>query len=95
MSEVVYPMPEAGTAPLVEIKYMIVKLFKTFKLTWRQAALYESAMISLGIVLGTTWPGLARLNLLFWTIFLAFSAYVVHVWWKQVATKSKDNKVEL
>lgn len=74
---------------------MIVKLFKTFKIKWWQAAIYESAMISLGIVVGTTWPQLASLRLLFWTIFLTFFAYVLYIWWKQVTIKSKDNRVEL
>ena len=74
---------------------MIVKIFKTFKLTWWQAALYESAMISLGIVIGSAWPGLKSWDIFFWTLFLAFGGYVIYTWFRQVSKKSKQDRIEL
>jgi hypothetical protein len=54
----------------------------TFK--WWQLAIYETALLSLGIIIGTKWPEiLGSYDLLFAGIFVAGAIYVISVWLKQ------------
>ena len=61
-----------------------MRLFKSFTLTWWQGSLLKISMVSLGIVVGATWPDvLAPARPLFSCLFLLPAAYVTHVWWRQ------------
>ena len=59
-------------------------LFKDFTFTWWQAGIFKIAMLSLGIVIGSTWPEFFK----GWTpflllLFLISGGYVTYVWLKQ------------
>lgn len=54
-------------------------------MNWKQAALYEMAMLSLGILIGSVWPeiftGLVKITLL--AIFALAGGYTLLVWMDQ------------
>jgi hypothetical protein len=61
-----------------------MNLFKTFTLKWWQAGIFKVMLLSLGIVIAATWPGIFyawRPELL--VIFLLSVCYICWVWWKQ------------
>ena len=61
-----------------------MNLFKTFSLTWRQAAFFKVGLLGLGIVIGTYCHELFASYLLPILAIAAVSiAYVSYVWWKQ------------
>jgi len=61
-----------------------MNIFKDFTLKWWQAGIFKIALLSLGIIIGSTWPELFKgwTSLLF-LIFLISGGYVGYVWWKQ------------
>ena len=61
-----------------------MNLFKSFTLTWWQAALYKVGMLAFGIVVGTYWHELFASYLLPLIVVAMVSlAYVSYLWWKQ------------
>jgi hypothetical protein len=61
-----------------------MNIFKDFTLKWWQAGIFKLVQLSLGIVIGSTWPELFK----GWTpflflLFLISGGYVSYVWWKQ------------
>lgn len=60
------------------------------KIDWKQAMLYEMAIISLGILIGSTWPevftGMIKWTLLI--IFLVAGGYVSLLWINQIKEDS-------
>ena len=61
-----------------------MNIFKTFTLNWWQASVFKYAMLSLGILIGMTWPDVFHAwRLLLCLVFVLSTAYVTWVWWKQ------------
>lgn len=61
-----------------------MNVFKSFTLKWWQGSLLKVSMITLGIVIGATWPDIFyawRLGLLL--VFALPSAYLGWIWWRQ------------
>ena len=61
-----------------------MSLFKSFRLTWWQAALFKLSVASLGIIIGATWSDLFlhwRPELLLVGVLSGLG--VLWVWWKQ------------
>ena len=59
-------------------------IFKSFILRWWEAGIFKVAMISLGILIGITWPELFRpfrLELL--ALFILSTLVILRIWWKQ------------
>ena len=61
-----------------------MNIFKDFTLKWWQAGIFKIVQLSLGIIIGSTWPELFKgwIPLLF-LAFLVSGGYVGYVWWKQ------------
>jgi len=54
----------------------------TFK--WWQLAIYETAVLSLGIIIGSKWPEtLDPYDLIFSAVFVLGAIYILSIWWKQ------------
>lgn len=63
---------------------MTLNLFKTFTLTWWQAAFFKIGMLTLGIAIGTSWPGLFSGYLpILLTVAVITLATVSYAWLKQ------------
>ena len=63
---------------------MRMGLLKTFTLNWWQGGLFKLAMISLGIVMGLTWPDFfAQWRLVLLAVFILLGSYLACVWWRQ------------
>jgi hypothetical protein len=61
-----------------------MNLFKSFRLTWFQAATWKVGMLSLGIVVGARWHELlAGYQPLLVALAAGTLAYVTWIWWKQ------------
>jgi hypothetical protein len=61
-----------------------MNIFKTFSLTWRQAASFKVGLLGLGTTVGAYWHGFfAGYWLPIGTIAAVSLAYVTYVWWKQ------------
>jgi hypothetical protein len=61
-----------------------MNIFKTFALTWWQAAFFKVGLLGLGIIVGAYWHELFAGYLLPIGVVAAVSlAYVTYVWWKQ------------
>ena len=61
-----------------------MNIFKTFTLKWWQAGVFKVALISLGILIGMTWPGVFHAwSMLLCLLFALSVAYITWVWWKQ------------
>ena len=66
------------------VKESQMNIFKDFTLKWWQAGIFKAAMLSVGIIIGSTWPELFR----GWTpflfvLFFISGGYVTYVWLKQ------------
>lgn len=62
----------------------VMKIFKSFTLKWWEGSLFKYSMISLGIIIGATWPEIfAPLWVLFFVLFVVPALYLSWVWWKQ------------
>jgi FAD/FMN-containing dehydrogenase len=61
-------------------------------LSWWQAAIYELALLTLGILIGGYWPSFASYSApLLWLIFFLASGYILFLWIKQLRqTYTKD-----
>jgi len=58
--------------------------FKTFTLKWWQGSLFKYSMLSLGILIGATWPQIfSPLRSLLLAGFALPALYISWVWWKQ------------
>ncbi|MGM0628960.1 MAG: hypothetical protein ACQESA_00870 [Patescibacteria group bacterium] len=72
-----------------------MKELSSLKITmnWKQALLYEIAILSLGIIVGSHWPeiftGMVKVTL--WTIFVLAGGYMVLLWTDQ-NMKNQNNK---
>ena len=61
-----------------------MKVLKSFTLKWWQGGMFKAAMISLGIVIGLTWPDFfAQWRLVLLGLFIVLGGYVTCVWWRQ------------
>jgi hypothetical protein len=61
-----------------------MNIFKSFTLKWWQAGLFKWSLVSLGIIVGATWPDVfnpMRIPLLI-LVFVP-GIYLTCVWWKQ------------
>lgn len=61
-----------------------MNIFKAFTMKWWEGGIFKVAMISLGIVIGATWPeifGPLRAALL--VVFAVLTFYICWIWWKQ------------
>ena len=61
-----------------------MNIFKSFTFKWWQAGLFKVALLSLGILIGATWPDVFfqwRSALL--VVFALSTVYISWVWWKQ------------
>jgi len=63
----------------------MLNIFGEFKLKWWQLAIYETAMISLGIFIGARFAFAFRSWVVFFLIiFILGGSYILRLWWKQV-----------
>ncbi len=61
------------------------KFLHNLELKWWQAGIYETAMISLGILIGARFSGFFQnWVILFLVIFLAGGIYILRLWFKQM-----------
>jgi len=61
-----------------------MNLFKTFTLKWWQAGLFKVMLISLGILVGSAFPGVfLPLRALLFALFIFPTVYICWIWWKQ------------
>jgi hypothetical protein len=61
-----------------------MNLFKTFTMKWWQTGIFKAMLLSLGVLLGATWPGIFqawRPELL--GVFIVTVFYICWIWWKQ------------
>lgn len=59
-------------------------LFKSFTLSWWQGSIFKLALLSLGLVIGSTWPDLfAPLRVMLLPLFVVGAGYITIVWWRQ------------
>jgi hypothetical protein len=66
------------------VKEFQMNIFKDFTLKWWQAGIFKLVQLSLGIIIGSTWPELFKgWTPLLFLIFLISGGYVGYVWWKQ------------
>ena len=69
------------------------RILHKLELKWWQAALYETAMISLGILIGARWSHVFENWVIFFLlVFLGAGSYIFYIWWKQI--KADAGKVE-
>jgi len=61
-----------------------MSIFKPFTMKWWQSGLFKISVVSLGIIIGSTWPQIfkARRPFLLLTYILP-GLYLLSVWWKQ------------
>ncbi|MGM0482291.1 MAG: hypothetical protein ACQEP6_00285 [Patescibacteria group bacterium] len=61
-------------------------------MNWKQALLYEAAIISLGIIIGSQWPeiftGMVKVTL--WVIFVTAGGYMILLWTEQNRDKQQN-----
>ncbi len=63
---------------------MRFNLFKTFKLTWRQASLFKLSAVSFGVIIGLYFQDLFRgIEPLLWILLILSGLYITYVWLKQ------------
>lgn len=70
--------------PIIPVVDYTMNIFKSFMLKWWEGSLFKYSMISLGIVIGATWPEIfGPLRAVFLAIFILLALYISWVWWKQ------------
>lgn len=61
-----------------------MNLFKTFKLTWWQAAIFKLCTISVGILLAIYFRDFFTQYLsLVWIVFVISTIWIVYIWYRQ------------
>jgi hypothetical protein len=61
-----------------------MNIFKSFTLKWWEGSLFKWSMLSLGILIGATWPEIfLPWRALLGVLFALPSLYITWVWWKQ------------
>jgi len=61
-----------------------MNLFKTFTLRWWQAGVFKISLLSLGIIIGATWPEIFNAWRMVLVVLFVFStAYVLWLWLRQ------------
>ena len=61
-----------------------MNIFKSFTLKWWQGSLLKIAMISLGIVIGATWPEIfVNWVTVLLIVSIVSASYITYIWWKQ------------
>ncbi len=73
-----------GHVIINQVRTFQMDIFKDFTLTWWQLGIFKFAMLSLGIIIGSTWPRLFK----GWTrfllpLFLVSAGYITYLWLKQ------------
>jgi hypothetical protein len=60
-------------------------LFRPITLTWWQVGLFKLSLLSLGVVVGSTWPELfvGWRDVLF-VVFIVPAFYITYVWFRQL-----------
>ena len=59
-------------------------LFKPFTLKWWETGLFKWSLLALGILIGSTWPGLFQAwRMVLLLVFLFHTIYLSTIWWKQ------------
>ncbi len=62
-----------------------MKFFRSFTFAWWHFSLLKLSMVSLGLVVGSTWPGVfAGWRSLLLVLFVAPAFYVSYLWVKQL-----------
>jgi hypothetical protein len=62
-----------------------IRFFQSFTFAWWQLSLFKLAMVSLGLVVGSTWPEVfAGWRDLLLVLFVAPAFYVSYLWLKQL-----------
>lgn len=61
-----------------------MNIFKSFTLKWWEAGIFKASLISLGIIIGSTWPEIfSPLRAALLVIFAVLTSYICWIWWKQ------------
>jgi len=61
-----------------------MNIFKSFTLKWWQGTLFKWSMVSLGILIGVTWPDFFHAwRTVLLGLFILPTIYISWVWWKQ------------
>ncbi len=61
-----------------------MNLLKTFQLKWWQGSIFKICMISLGLIIGSTWSAFFRNWIVVVGIICIITMlYITYVWWKQ------------
>ena len=61
-----------------------MQLFKSVTLTWWQVGLLKLSLLSLGVILGATWPGVfVNWREVLLVLFVVPAFYVTYVWFQQ------------
>jgi hypothetical protein len=62
-----------------------VKFFKSFTFAWWQLSLFKLSMVALGLIVGSTWPGVfVDWRDLLLLLFVLPAFYVTYLWFKQI-----------
>jgi hypothetical protein len=66
-----------------------MNLFSSITLRWWQVSIFKLSMISLGLLVGATWPEIV----LQWltpliVIFVITTAYLLIIWWRQWTSRN-------
>jgi len=61
-----------------------MNIFKSFTLKWWQGSLFKWSLVSLGILIGATWPDVFNAwRTVLLTLFILPTVYISCIWWKQ------------
>jgi hypothetical protein len=61
-----------------------MRIRKSFTLKWWETSLFKISMISLGLLVGASWPQIfLQFRSVLIVLFVVPSAYLTWVWWKQ------------
>ncbi len=59
-------------------------IFKSFTLKWWETGLFKLCLISMGILIGATWPDIfIHWRSVLLVLFIVPTIYLSWVWWKQ------------
>jgi len=61
-----------------------MRIFKSFTFKWWEAGLFKIALVSFGIIIGSTWPSIfKRWRSVFLAAYILPGLYLAKLWWKQ------------